>query len=76
MHILVEFLRCFHTCVMYNVAGATHEIYGGVFTNTLVRMEFLFPKWTDVLSTETPTHLWTFYQKRRLQHVNNSHFSL
>ena len=31
MHILVEFLRCFHTCVMHNVAAATHEIYGEVF---------------------------------------------
>ena len=64
MHILVEFLRCFHTCVMHNVAGATHEIYGGVFTNTLVRMEFLFPKLTDVLSTETPTQLWTFSSEK------------
>ena len=62
MHILItnlgKFLCCLRTCVMHNVAGATHEIYmAGVFSSTLVRMEFLFPKLTDVLSTETPTQL-------------------
>ena len=46
--VCIKFLHCFHTCVMHNVAGATHEIYGEVFSKTLVRMEFLFPKLTDV----------------------------
>ena len=61
-------------CAMWQ--GQPMKYMVGVFTNTLVRMEFLFSKLTDVLSTETPTQLWTFHQKRRLQHVNNSHFSL
>ena len=29
----------------------------GFFSNSLVRMQFLFPKLTNVLSIETPTHL-------------------
>ena len=36
----------------------------GFVTNTLVRMEFPFPKLTDVLSTETPTQLWTFSSEK------------
>ena len=64
MHILVEFLRCFHTCVMHNVAGQPMKYMVGFFTNTLVRMEFLFSKLTDVLPTETPTQLWTFSSEK------------
>ena len=48
----VKFLHCFHTCVMHNMAGATLNMAGG-FSNTLVRMESLFPKLTDVLSTDS-----------------------
>ena len=48
----------------------------GFFTNTLVRMEFLFPKLTDVLSTEIPTQLWTFSSEKAPTACNNSHFSL
>ena len=57
MHMLVKFLCCFHTCVMHNVAGQPMKYMVGFFSNTLVRKEFLFPKSTDVLSTENPTQL-------------------
>ena len=49
-------------CTMWQ--GQPIKYMVGFFTNTLVRMEFLFPKLTDVLSTETPTQLWTFSSEK------------
>ena len=49
-------------CTMWQ--GQPMKYMVGFFSNTLVRMEFLFPKLTDVLSTKIPTQLWSFSSEK------------